>query len=83
MRITLKNGQHVLAVYPPHQSAARSLYVEGKHVAVTVLSPAQAKAEGPKKPVHHKLRYIAGGVLLLVIIVVGAVLLVRRKGERD
>ena len=44
MRVTLKNGQHVLALYPPHQSAATIAKLQGKHVRVTVLSPAQAKA---------------------------------------
>ncbi len=83
MRITLKNGQHVLALYPKHQSAATIALVQGKHVPVTVLTPTQAKAQEPKKAVHHKIRYIAGGALLLVIIIVGAVLLVRRRGERD
>jgi hypothetical protein len=29
--------------------------------------------------VHHKLRYIAGGILLGIIVIVGAVLFVRRR----
>ncbi len=82
MRVTLKNGQHVLVVYPPKESAAYIAKVEGAHAHVTILAATQAKQEA-KKPVHHKLRYIAGGVLLVVIIIVGVVLLVNRKRERD
>jgi len=83
MRVTLKNGQHVLVVYPPHQSAAQIAKVQGKHVAVTVLTPTQAKSEVPKKAVHHKIRYIAGGILIVVIIVVGAVLLANRRRRQS
>jgi hypothetical protein len=83
MRVTLKNGEHVLVVYPPHQAAAEIAKVEGKHVHVTVLTPTQAKKETPKVTAHHKLRYIAGGILILVIVVVGAVLYFNRKRKRD
>jgi hypothetical protein len=83
MRVTLKNGQHVLVKYPPHQADAEIARVKGKHVAVTVLSPAAAKAETPKKTPHHKLRYIAGGVLVIVIVIVGAVLYIVKKRRRD
>ena len=83
IRVTLKNGQHFLAVYPPHESAAEIAKVQARHVPVTILTPAQAKTEEPKKAAHHKLRYIAGGILIVVILVVGGVLLLRRGRERD
>jgi hypothetical protein len=44
-----------------------------------VLKPAVAAREASKTPVHHKLRYIAGGILVAVILIVGAVLLVDRR----
>ena len=53
---------------------------------MTVLTPAEAASEvvnASKKPVHHKLRYIAGGILVVVIVVVGAVLIVNRKRGRE
>jgi hypothetical protein len=46
---------------------------------VTTLKPAEAAKEASKAPVHHKLRYIAGGILIAVIVIVGAVLLVDRR----
>jgi hypothetical protein len=83
MRVTLKNGDHKLVTYPPHQASATITKVEAKHVPVTVLTPAQAKAEERKKPVHHKLRYIALAVVVVVIVLVGAFLVFRRRRERD
>lgn len=85
MRITLKNGQHVLALYPKHQSGAEAAKIEARHVPVTILTSTQAKAELPKTHTAHKLRYIAGGALILVIVIVGAVLYLnrKRKGSRD
>jgi hypothetical protein len=79
LHLTLKNGQHVLVVYPPHEQAKFAAALEAKGIPVAVLEPAAANAEIAKKPVHHKLRYIAGGILVLVIIVVGAVLLLDRR----
>ena len=46
---------------------------------VSVLTPEAAQKEAERKPVHHKLRYIAGGILILVILIVGGVLLVFRR----
>jgi len=83
MRITLKDGTHVLAKYPPKQEPATAAALKAKGVTVSVLKRAQAEKEVPKKA--HKLRYIAGGVLIVVLIVVGIVLFVdrKRKAERD
>jgi hypothetical protein len=81
LRLTLKNGEHVLYHYlkagaPPLESALRS-----KGVPVKILTAAEAKKEVHK---HHRirLRYIAGGILILVIIVVGIVLLVNVRRRR-
>lgn len=84
MRITLKNGQHVTALYPKHQSGPEAAKIEAKHVPVTILSTKQAESELPKKAPHHKIRYIAGGVLIVVIAIVGFVLYKRRsQSSRD
>jgi hypothetical protein len=84
VRLTLKNGEHFLLHYGRHQEPTVAAALQAKGVAVTVLKPAEALKEA-KKPVKHKLRYIAGGILIAVIIVVGAVLLVdrRRKAAMD
>jgi hypothetical protein len=79
MRMTLKDGRHVFYRYPPKGEPAVAAQLKAKHVPVTVLTPAQAKREASKIPRHHKIRYIAGGVLVAVILIVGAVLLINRR----
>ncbi|HXN39573.1 MAG TPA: hypothetical protein VN892_16160 [Solirubrobacteraceae bacterium] len=79
LRITLKDGRHVLATYPKHEEAAVAGKLKEKGVPVTVLTPEAAQKEAKSKPVKHKLRYIAGGVLIVVILIVGGVLLVFRR----
>ena len=81
LRITLKDGRHVLAKYKAHEEPAVAAALQAKHVPVIVLAPSEALQEVAAKPVHHKLRYIAGGILIVVIVVVGAVLLVNRKRQ--
>jgi hypothetical protein len=88
IRLTLKDGRHMLVSYPAHKAPKLTVELKAKHVPVTVLKPAEAKKEAKevgKKPVHHKLRYIAGGIVVVVIIVVGIVLLIdrRRKLARE
>jgi hypothetical protein len=84
VHVTLKDGRHVLAKYAAHEEPKVAEVLEAKKIPVTVLSKAAADKEA-NKAVHHKLRYIAAGVLLLVVIVVGGVLLAdrRRKAQRD
>jgi hypothetical protein len=84
VHVTLKDGRYVLAKYAAHEEPKVVAALEAKHVPVSVLSKAAAAKEATK-PVKHKLRYIAGGILVVVVIVVGAVLLVdrRRKALRD
>ena len=56
--------------------------LEAKHVPVSVLSTSQAKKEQGKRPVHHKLRYIAGGIVIAIIVIVGGVALYNRRTQR-
>jgi hypothetical protein len=79
LRVTLKDGRHVLVKYPPHHEPETVEGLKKAGVTVTILTPAQAKVETPKKAHHHKLRYIAGGILIVVVVVVVAVLLVDRR----
>lgn len=82
MHLFLKDGKRVLVKYAAHGEPALAAQLQAKHVTVTIESKAQATKE-LKKPVHHKIRYIAGGIVIAVIVVVGAVLLVNRRRQRD
>jgi hypothetical protein len=82
LRITLKDGSHVLAHYAAKQEPEVSAALKAKGVSVVVLSPAAAKKEASKAPVHHKLRYIAGGILIAVVVIVGGVLFWDRRRKR-
>lgn len=77
LRLTLKNGEHVLYRYPKKGSKALEEALKAKKVPVTILKPSEAAKETTKKP-GHKLRYIVGGVVVVVIVVAGLVLLFNR-----
>jgi len=84
IRLTLKDGRHVLVKYPKHAFHEEEAKLKAKHVAVAVLSKTEASKEAKaSKPKHHKIRYIVGGAVIVVILLVGAVLLFRRRRERD
>jgi uncharacterized membrane protein len=84
LRLTLKDGTHVLARYPKKQEPQTVARLKARGVAVTVLGKTASEKEAKaKKPVHHKLRYIVGGVVIAVIVIVGLVLLVNSRRRRD
>jgi uncharacterized membrane protein len=83
LRITLKNGSYVLAKYGRKDEPKNVAALEAKHVPVTILTPAEAAKQVTKKAVHHKLRYIAGGIVIIVIVIVGAVLYINRKRQAE
>jgi hypothetical protein len=84
VRITLKDGSHVLAKYPKHEEPETVARLQAKGVSVTVLATKQAEKEAGKgKHHHHKIRYIVGGVLIVVIVIVVGVLLFNRTRRRD
>jgi hypothetical protein len=86
VRLTLRDGRHVVVSYPKHQWSRLRAQLHAKHVAVTILTPAQAAKETKKlrhHHRHHKLRYIAGAVLVAVIVVLGAVVLIRWRRRLD
>ena len=81
VHLALKNGQKALIKYGKGEEPKYSAQLVAHHVPVTVLKPAAASAEVKKEPhpVHHKLRYIVGGIVIAVIVIVGAVLLFNRR----
>jgi ATP-dependent Zn protease len=79
VRVTLKDGRHVLATYGPKEEPSVAARLQAKRVPVTVLTPTVARAQAKEAPVKHKLRYIVGGIVVVVAIVVGAVLLIDRR----
>lgn len=84
LRVTLTDGTHVLARYPKQHEPQTVARLKHDGVTVTVLSKTTAETQAKeKKPVHHKIRYIVGGVVIAVIVIVGAVLLINRRRQRD
>jgi hypothetical protein len=83
IRIVLRDGSRKLARYPAKQEPRVRAELKAKRVKVTVLTPAQSSAAVAKKPVHHKLRYIVGGIALGAIVIAGGVLLYNRRRLRD
>jgi hypothetical protein len=81
VHLTLKNGQKALIKYGKGEEPAYAAQLAAHHIPVTVLKPAAAQAEFKKEPhpVHHKLRYIIGGIVIAVIVIVGGVLLFNRR----
>lgn len=82
VRLTLKDGRHVLAKYPKHHEPQTLAELKAKGATVTVLSKAQAE-KAVHHRAHHKLRYIVGGIAVAVIVVVVVALLVYRRRQRD
>ena len=74
LHLRLKDGRHVLVSYPSHAEPQLAARLEARGVIVHV-----QKTKKATKAVHHKLRYIAGGILIVVIIVVAVVLLIDRR----
>jgi ATP-dependent Zn protease len=74
VHITLDDGRKLLAIYPSHEEPALAAELAAKGVPFTV-----EKHKSTVKPVHHTLRYIAGGILVLVILAILAVLLIGRR----
>jgi len=81
LHIKTKNGTLYLYKYPAKGEPALASQLTAAHVPINVLKPSEAAKE--VKPVKHKLRYIAGGILIVVILIVGVVLLVNRRRSRD
>lgn len=77
IRVTLKNGSEEFVIYPhaQHKAMIDALLRHRARVVYT----AHAKA---KKPVHHVLRYVAGGIVI-VLLLIGAGVWVYTRGQRQ
>ena len=75
LHISLNNGGHMTVVYPASQQARLVTEAQAAKARVKIATLQTKKTAA----VHHKLRYIAGGILILVILVVLVVLLVGRR----
>lgn len=82
LHVKTRSGELFLYRYPRKGYPPLEAQLRAHHVPVSVLKPSEAAKE--VKPVKHKLRYIAGGILVVVIVIVGVVLLVnRRRSESE
>lgn len=79
LRIALKDGRYFHAKYKPKEGKKVEAALTAKSVSYSVLAPSAAIAEVDAKPVHHKLRYVVGGILIAVIAIIGVVLVVYRR----
>jgi hypothetical protein len=82
LHLTLKNGTLVLVHYGPKEQPKLAAALAAKGIPVTIESSSATAKEASAKPVHHKLRYIVGGILIVVVIVIGVVLLVDRRRKQ-
>jgi hypothetical protein len=76
IHVSLNDGGHMTVAYASSEQAQLLALARADGTPVTL---AVARPKAAKKAVHHKLRYIAGGLVIVVIIVVAAVLLVDRR----
>jgi hypothetical protein len=81
LRLTLTDGRHMRAQYAAGEEPRVRSELEAKNVAVSVLNTGQAKKSHVKKAVHHKLRYIAGGIVIAIVVIVGGVALYNRRKQ--
>jgi ATP-dependent Zn protease len=76
--VTLTSGKHELVSYPSHDEPQIAARLRTKGAAVKVQKAKKKKTA----TVHHKLRYIAGGVLVVLIAIVVVVLGLNRRRPR-
>ena len=76
VHVSLNDGRHMTVLYTSEEQAHLIAVANANGARVVI---AKAKPKAAAKPVHHTLRYIAGGIVVVVIIVVVAVLLVDRR----
>jgi hypothetical protein len=72
--IALDDGGHMTVTYSPAEEPRLAELVRASGSSFAV-----ATSTHKATPVHHKLRYIAGGLLIVVILVVLVVLLIGRR----
>jgi hypothetical protein len=75
LHISLNNGGHMTVAYVPSQQGKLVAQAQAANARVKIATSTAKKTAA----VHHKLRYIAGGILIAVIVVVLVVLLIGRR----
>jgi Cu/Ag efflux protein CusF len=75
LHISLNNGGHMTVSYAASEQAKLVAQAQAANARVKVATLKTKKTAA----VHHKLRYIAGGILIVVILVVLVVLLIGRR----
>jgi hypothetical protein len=81
LHLSMNDHRHFLVSYPSHEEPQIAAKLEAKGVPVKIEKHASTTAAA--KPVKHKLRYIAGGILVLIIVAIVIVLLVGRRRALD
>lgn len=78
LRLTLKDGRHVVVHYAPHQEKAVVAAIQARGLAVLT---ARGKPYKPPKPHHHKIRtkYVVIAVVVILIVAGLAWFLIRRR----
>jgi ATP-dependent Zn protease len=74
VHVTLLDGRHMLASYPSHDEPQIAAQLQAKGVPYTI-----ERHSAKTTTAHHRLRYIAGGILIVAILVVLGVLLAGRR----
>jgi hypothetical protein len=77
--VTLRDGRHVFAKYPKKGAATALSQLHARHVQVTVMNHAEESKEASEVAIHHKWRYIIGGVLIALVVLIAAFVLYRRR----
>jgi hypothetical protein len=75
LHISLNNGGHMTVSYAASEQAKLVTQAQAANARVKIATLKTKKTAA----VHHKLRYIAGGILIVVILVVLVVLLIGRR----
>ncbi len=75
IHVSMNDGKHYTVVYTTTAEQEHLVAVARTDGAVVTVATAKTKS----KATHHKLRYIAAGILIVVIVIVAAVLLVDRR----
>lgn len=75
IHVSMNDHRHMTVLYTTSEQA-QLVALAGTDSTPTAIALAKPKAVAP---VHHKLRYIAAGILVVVIVVVAAVLLIDRR----
>lgn len=75
LHISLNNGGHMTVAYAASQQGKLVAQAQAANARVKIATLQTKKTAA----VHHKLRYIAGGILIVVILVVLVVLLIGRR----